>query len=56
MVDYATNRVIEHLKHFSDLVSAIASDTLDERTVRGFEKTWPIFPGLDYRVFSSSLH
>jgi len=56
MVEYATNRVIEHLKHFSDLASAIESNGLDERAVRRFEKAWPIFPGIDYRVFSSSLH
>jgi 1,4-alpha-glucan branching enzyme len=56
MVEYATNRVIEHLKHFADLANAIESHDLDERTVRKFEKTWPIFPGIDYRVYSSSLH
>ena len=56
MVEYATNRVIGHLKDFSDLASAIEGERLDERTVRRFEKAWPIFPGLDYRVFSSVLH
>jgi 1,4-alpha-glucan branching enzyme len=56
MVEYATGRVIEHLKNFSDLATAIEGDGLDERTVRRFEKAWPIFPALDYRVFSSSLH
>ncbi len=56
MVEYATNRVIQHLKGFSDLASAIETDSPDERTVRRFEKAWPIFPAMDYRVFSSSLH
>ena len=55
MVEYATNRVIEHLRRFADLAAAIESDALDERAVRRDEKTWPIFPAIDYRVYSSSL-
>jgi predicted glycosyl hydrolase (DUF1957 family) len=56
MVEYATSRVIEHLKGFSDLASAIEGERLEERMVRRLEKAWPIFPAMDYRVFSSSLH
>ena len=56
MVEYATSRVIEHLAQFSDLASAIEGDTLDEGMVQRFEKAWPIFPAMDYRVFSSYLH
>jgi predicted glycosyl hydrolase (DUF1957 family) len=56
MVEYATNRVIGHLKDFSDLANAIEGNSLEERMVRRFEKAWPIFPGMDYRVFSSYLH
>ena len=56
MVEYATGRVTEHLRQFADLATAIESDHLDERTVRRYEKAWPIFPAMDYRVYSSSLH
>jgi 1,4-alpha-glucan branching enzyme len=55
MVEYATRRVIEHLRRFGDLASAIEGDRLEEKPVRRYEKAWPIFPALDYRVFSSSL-
>lgn len=56
MVEYATSRVIGHLRDFADLASAIEGGHLDERAVRRREKAWPIFPAMDYRVFSSSLH
>ncbi len=55
MVEYATRRVIEHLRRFNDLASAIEGDRLDEHAVHRYEKAWPIFPAIDYRVFSSSL-
>jgi len=55
MVEYATRRVIEHLRRFADLASAIEGDRLDERKVRRYEKAWPIFPAMDYRAFTSSL-
>jgi 1,4-alpha-glucan branching enzyme len=56
MVEYATGRVVEHLKRFSELATAVEAGVLDERAVRRAEKEWPIFPAIDYRVFSSSLH
>ncbi|MEO6402604.1 MAG: 1,4-alpha-glucan branching protein domain-containing protein, partial [Vicinamibacteria bacterium] len=56
MVEYATRRVIEHLRRFNDLASAIDEERLDERAVKRYEKAWPIFPSIDYRVFSSTLH
>jgi 1,4-alpha-glucan branching enzyme len=56
MVEYATRRVIEHLRRFADLASAIEGGHLDEKAVKRYEKAWPIFPAMDYRVFSSSLH
>ncbi len=55
MVEYATRRVTEHLRRFNDLTSAIEADHLDEKAVHRYEKAWPIFPAMDYRVFSSSL-
>ena len=55
MVEYATRRVIEHLRRLADLASAIEGDRLDERKVKRYEKAWPIFPAMDYRVFTSSL-
>jgi 1,4-alpha-glucan branching enzyme len=54
-VEYATRRVIEHLRRFADLASAIEGGHLDEKAVKRYEKAWPIFPAMDYRVFSSSL-
>ena len=56
MVEYATRRVIEHVRRFSDLAAAIEGDRLEEQPVHRYEKAWPIFPAIDYRVFSSSLH
>jgi 1,4-alpha-glucan branching enzyme len=56
MVEYATGRVIGHLTSFGDLAAAIEGDQLDERKVAGHEKAWPIFPALDYRVYSSWVH
>ncbi len=56
MVEYATRRVIGHLTSFGDLAAAIEGDQLDERTVARHEKAWPIFPALDYRVYSSWIH
>ena len=55
MVEYATRRVIEHLRRFADLASAIEAGTLEEKAVKRYEKAWPIFPAMDYRVYSSSL-
>ena len=55
MVEYATRRVIEHLRRFADLATAIEGDALEEAPVRRYEKAWPIFPSMDYRVYSSSL-
>ena len=38
------------------LAAAIEGDQLHERTVVRHEKAWPIFPALDYRVYSSWIH
>ena len=53
MVEYATRRVTEHLRRFADLASAIEAEHLEERPVRKYEKAWPIFPGIDYRIYRS---
>lgn len=53
MVEYAHRRVIEHLRRFADLASAIEGDRLDERAVKRYEKAWPVFPAVDYRVYAT---
>ena len=55
MVEYATRRVIEHLRRFLDLVSAVDEGSLDEASIAKMEAEWPIFPAIDYRVYRSSL-
>lgn len=53
MVEYATRRVLEHLGHFAELAAAIEEERIEEDGVLRREQAWPIFPDLDYRVFSS---
>ena len=54
MVEYAKRRVIEHLRRFGDLATAIEEDRLEEAPVRRYEKAWPIFPNIDFRVYAPS--
>ncbi|MEO8500469.1 MAG: 1,4-alpha-glucan branching protein domain-containing protein [Vicinamibacteria bacterium] len=56
MVEYATGRVTEHLVQFAELAAAIEANQIDEGMVDRYEKAWPIFPALDYRVYCSYLH
>ena len=53
MVEYATRRITDHIRRFTEIAVAIETRTLEERAVRKLERAWPIFPDLDYRVYMS---
>jgi len=52
-VDYAYDRIRDHMARFHHLADAIDSGRIDERELAALEVMDPIFPQIDYRVYAS---
>ena len=51
-VEYARERLVEHIGRFNFLVQQLEKGPIDEETLRETEYRDNIFPHLDYRIFS----
>ncbi|MCL2860590.1 MAG: DUF1957 domain-containing protein [Oscillospiraceae bacterium] len=51
MVDYAKNRIKDHVGRFSKLYEQIKSDTIDEYFLEKIEKKDCIFPEINYKIY-----
>jgi 1,4-alpha-glucan branching enzyme len=55
-MDYARKRTNGHLRRFDELFSSIQKNSIDRQALESIESTDNIFPNIDYRVYSSSVH
>lgn len=53
--DYAARRVRHHLHRFHTLARQLAQGAVDPFRLASWEGEYPIFPDMDYRLFSSRL-
>ncbi|HMA75969.1 MAG TPA: 1,4-alpha-glucan branching protein domain-containing protein, partial [Candidatus Krumholzibacteriaceae bacterium] len=54
MVEYAHSRTKSHISRFDRLYHSILSSRINESWLREIERRDNIFPGIDYKVYSSA--
>lgn len=52
MVDYAKKRIKDHIGRFTKLYEQIKSDSIDAEFLKDILKKDPIFPDIDYMIYS----